>query len=132
MMLRSTKNNLANCTKKSESSSQSARFLLESSPKTSSNLLSGLYEEVSRVFFSGMFFQKRQSQASKIHQMRLVYEQFSNLSMHIKTLPVPWNQCAPEEMFKSGTRKEHQREKGKKKIIFKRGAICLSFRIIVH
>lgn len=92
-MLRSTKNNLANCTKKSESSSQSARFLLESSPKTSSNLLSGLYEEVSRVFFSGMFFQKRQSQASKIHQMRLVYEQFSNLSMHIKTLPVPWNQC---------------------------------------
>jgi len=70
-------------------------------------------------FFSGMFFQKRQSQASKIHQMRLVYEQFSNLSMHIKTLPVPWNQCCTRrnvQKWKKGKRgKNSKGKKGKRR-----------------
>ena len=124
MMLRSTKNNLANCTKKSESSSQSARFLLESSPKTSSNLLS-------EFFFWHVFSKNDSPKPRRYTKCAWYMNSFQTCPCTSKLCLYRGTSVAPEEMFKSGKReKEERTAKGKrqKEEHLQEGAHGLSFQ----
>lgn len=115
-MLRSTKNNLANCTKKSESSSQSARVFTGIQPQNILKLaIRTLWRSFQSFFFLACFFKNDSPKPRRYTKCAWYMNSFQTCPCTSKLCLYRGTSVAPEEMFKSGKReKEERTAKGKR------------------